>query len=284
MLAFTNDAAQAQPGVWPLGLTSAQQVRRMVAAASEQGHTRFAAVLPGNEFGHAMANALTEAVATAGASPPAIHFHGDGNSSIAQTMRDTADYANRRGPIDAQIKAAKEQHSSQGRSDAADLQKRGVPPPPFDALLLADTGEKLAWLSTFLAYYDIDSSVRLMGPALWQQPSARAGASIGGAWYAAPDPASRAGFESAYSGKFGAPPPGLADFAYDAASIARVMAQSGGISVASLTRPDGFAGVDGVLALQADGTVRRGLALFEVHGGGATMVAPSPTSLASPGS
>ena len=284
VLAFTTDPAQAQPGVWPLGLTPAQQVNRLVAAASQQGRTRFAAVLPQNEFGNAMAAALTQAAAASGAPPPAIHFHGDGNAAIAQTMRAASDYANRRGPIDAQLKAAKELHTAQGRSDAADLQRRAVPPPPFDALLLADTGEKLAWLSTFLAYYDIDSSsVRLMGPALWSQPSTRAGASVGGAWYAAPDPAARSGFDSSYASKYGASPPGLADFAFDAASIARVMAQSGGFSVASLTRPDGFAGVDGVLALQPDGTVRRGLALFEVHGGGSTMVAPSPASLSQPG-
>ncbi len=284
MLAFTNDSAQAQPGVWTLGLTPAQQVARLVAAASEQGKTRFAAVLPQNEFGNAMGAALTQAAAAAGAPAPDIRFHGDGNAAIAQAMRDVSDYANRRGPIDAKIKADKELHTAQGRGDAADQQRRTVPPPPFDALLLADTGEKLAWLSTFLTYYDIDSSsVRLMGPALWAQPSTRAGASVGGAWYAAPDPAARSSFDASYAAKYGAPPPGLADFAFDAASMARVMAQSGGISAASLTRPDGFAGVDGVLTLQPDGSVRRGLALFEVHGGGSTMVAPAPASLAPPG-
>lgn len=283
MLAFTNDAAQAHPGVWTLGLTPAQQVSRMVAAASEEGKTRFAAVLPQTEFGNAMAAALTQAAAASGASPPDIRFHGNGNAAIAQAMRDVSDYAGRRGPIDAKIKADKELRTAEARSDAADQRRRAVPPPPFDALLLADTGEKLAWLSTFLGYYDIDaSSVRLMGPALWAEPSTRAGASVGGAWYAAPDPAAHSGFQAAYATKYGANPPGLADFAYDAASIARVMAQSGGISIASLTRLDGFAGVDGVLALQPDGSVRRGLALFKVQGGGSTMVAPAPANLSQP--
>ncbi len=82
----------------------------------------------------------------------------------------------------------------------------------------------------------------------------------------------------------GGPAPGLADFAYDAAAIARVLATApGGYSVASLCRPEGFAGVDGVLALQTDGTVRRGLAIFEIQHGGGTIVDPAPTDLTAPG-
>ena len=67
------------------------------------------------------------------------------------------------------------------------------------------------------------------------------------------------------------------------ASIARVLAASGGYNTASLCRPDGFAGVDGLLALQPDGTVRRGLAVFRIVPGGASMIDPAPTSLSAPG-
>ena len=46
VLAFTNDASQSQPGIWPLGISPDQQVRRLVAAAQAQGKIRFAALLP----------------------------------------------------------------------------------------------------------------------------------------------------------------------------------------------------------------------------------------------
>ena len=283
VLAFTNDATQARPGVWTLGITPVQQVRRMVASAAAQGKTRYAALLPQSDFGRAMGDALTQAAAASGGSAD-IHVHDDGNAAIAQAMREVSDYASRRGPIDARIKAARERHDAQGRQEAADLSRQSPPPPPFDALLLADTGERLAWLSTFLSYYDVDApAVRVMGPSLWASPAARAGAAISGAWYAAPDPAARAAFDQAYNAKYGMPAPGLADLAYDAASIARALAGTGGYTVAALCRPDGFSGADGVLALQTDGTARRGLALFEVQRGGPTMVEPAPDSLAAPG-
>jgi hypothetical protein len=284
VLAFTNDPKQAQPGVWTLGITPAQQVRRLVGAVTAEGKTKVAALLPPGDFGAALGTALTQALANAGAPPPTIRTHDGSNSGIQTTLRDLSGYAERRGPIDAKIREARAKLSAEGRQEAAELAKSPVPPPPFDALLLADTGEKLAWATSFLGYYDIERpQVQILGPALWASPGARAGAALSGAWYAAPDPAARAGFDADYQAKYGAPPPGLADFAYDAAAIARVMAAGGGYSVASLCRSDGFAGVDGVFALLPDGSVRRGLAVFQIQRGGASIVEPAPTSLAAPG-
>jgi branched-chain amino acid transport system substrate-binding protein len=283
VLAFTNDPAQAQPGVWVLGITPAQQVRRLVGRVVAQGKTRFAALLPPSPFGQAMGAALTQAVASAGGPPPEIRVHDGTNPGIAASLRAISDYANRRGPIDAKIKQARASHTAEGRKEAAELAKTPIPPPPFDALLLADTGEKLAWEASFLSYYDIaPSQIRLLGPALWASPVARGGADLNGAWFAAPDPAARASFAADYQAKYGDPPPGVADLAFDAASIARVTAPDG-YSGGSLTRPEGYAGVDGVLALQPDGTVRRGLAVYEIQAGGPTIIEPAPTSVSAPG-
>jgi len=284
VLAFTNDSSQAQPGVWTLGITPGQQVRRLVGAMAAQGKTRFAAVLPQTEFGNAMANALGEAVGTAGLPAPDIRSYPPGMAALNAAMRDLSAYASRRGPIDAQIRQARALHTAEGRKRAAELVREPIPPPPFDALLLADTGDTLSTLASLLPYYDLDPpAVRVLGPALWAAPAARGNAGLIGANYAAPDPALRADFDARYSAAAGTPAPGLADFAYDAAAIARLLAQGGGYSVAALCRPEGFAGVDGVLALQPDGKLRRGLALFEIQRGGPAMVEPAPDNLASPG-
>ena len=139
-------------------------------------------------------------------------------------------------------------------------------------------------MASLLPYYDLDPpAIRVLGPALWASANARRDAPLFGAWFAAPDPASRAGFDAAYTQAVGSPAPGLADFAYDAAGIAKVLLKEGGFSFAALCRPNGFAGVDGVLALQADGSVRRGLALFELQRGGPTLTEPAPDTLDAPG-
>jgi hypothetical protein len=279
LLAFTNDPTQAQPGVWTLGITPGQQVRRLVAAAQANGQQRFAALLPDGPLANAMADALTQTLAASNGTPPNIQRYGEGFTQINAAARVLSDYATRRGPLDAQIKAAKAEDTAEGRKRANELALQPVPPPSFDTLMLAATGEQLSEIISLLPYYDIaPPQVHLIGPAQWETEMLRF-RGFAGARYAAPDPSDSAGFNAQYSAKFGAVPPRLADLAYDAAAIARVTAQQGGFTVASLTRVDGFAGVDGVLGLMPDGHVRRGLAIFEIDADGIHMVSPAPATL-----
>ena len=278
VLAFTNDPAVAQPGVWTLGITPVQQVRRLVAASQSQGRTRFAAMLPSNALGQAMGRALREATASAGLPAPAIRFHGLGMESINEAVRGLSGYGSRRAAIDAKIKADRDKATEASLQEARELSRTAVPPPSFDALLLADTGEALEEIAALLPYYYVDRShVRILGPSLWASPSSGSGNMAGG-WYAAPDPSARAGLREAYSARFGVPAPQVAGLAFDAASIARVMGGGEGFSVRALTRPAGFLGSDGWLALQSNGQVRRGLAVFRVGSGGGELIDPAPLS------
>lgn len=279
VLAFTNDPAEARPGVWPLGITPRQQVDRLLAALRDSGKTRTAALLPENDFGRVMGNALRDGTAALGMPAPTVREYGQGMSSIQAAVRDISDYANRRGPLDAKAKADRARHDAEGRRAAAAEEAQGVPPPPFDALLLADTGTPLNELASLLPYYDLrPAEVRIVGPAIWAAGASGA-RDLPGAWFAGPDPAARSGFVTLYQGRYSTPPPPLADLAYDAASIAKAARAGGGFSDAVLTAPS-YNGVDGLLALGTDGHVLRALAVFEVGRGGNTLVAPAPQSLA----
>jgi len=284
VLAFTNDPSQAQPGVWTLGITPGQQVRRLVAAAQGQGKTQFAALLPDSGFGHAMGDALTQATAADSLPAPNLRFHAQGMQAINVTTRDLSDYANRGGPIYSQIKSLRESGTPEGRKQAQEMARTAVVPPPnFNVLLLADTGEALAEVASLLPYYDVNrAQVQVIGPSLWASPSSGSG-QVPGAWYAAPDPAARAAFDQAYSTKYGSPAGPLAELAYDAASIGRVLGSRGDFSVGALTQQAGFLGTDGWFALLADGQVRRALAVFVIQRGGPQMLEPAPSSANAPG-
>jgi branched-chain amino acid transport system substrate-binding protein len=283
LLAFTNDASQSQPGVWPLGISPDQQIRRLVVAAQAQGKTQFVALLPDSDFGRAMATALTKATEADGLQPPNVRMHPPGMGSITAAARDVAGYANRRGPIDAKVKAARALGTADGRREAQELAKTPIPPPSFNVLLLGDTGDALQEIAAILPYYDVDRSmVQIIGPALWADPSSGSGA-FQGAWYAAPDNSTRSNLEHDYAAKYGVPPPPLADLAYDAASVAKVIAGPRGSATTVLTQPGGFVGTDGWFTLLPDGQVRRGLAVFRVERAGPEMVDPAPQSAGAPG-
>ena len=261
VLAFTSDATAAQPGVWPLGITPAQQVRRLVGAAQADNRARIAAVLPQGAYGDAMATGLADAATAAGLPPPRIRRTPMTVAGISEGLRDVSDYAAR--------------HPT-GAPDT-------VAPAPVDALVLGISGPMLTQVVPLLPASDLPpGAVRILGPATWSRDAANL-PGLTGAWFAAPDPAPRAAFAQQYQTRYNAPARDFASLAFDAAGIARVTAGPTGFDPASLTRPEGFAGADGVLALLPDGRVRRGLALFEVAPGGPRVIQPSPQALA-PGS
>jgi branched-chain amino acid transport system substrate-binding protein len=280
VLAFTSDASLAQPGVWALGITPAQQVRRLVLALQAEGRSRLAAVLPSNAFGDAMASGVTAAAGTAGFAAPSVLRYGNGFAALNTALKSVSDYDARRSAAEQQAAPAPDDADTRRRPKEAG---RPLPPPPIDALLLGTAGEQLGQALPLLTYYGIGpEQVRILGPALWGRDASRL-STLSGAWYAAPDPAQRAPFEQAYAAKYNAPPRELASLAYDAAAVARVAADSGGFAPGPLTRPEGFTGADGLLGLQPDGQTRRGLAIFEIDHGGSHVVQPAPQSLQAPG-
>jgi hypothetical protein len=285
VLAFTSDPAAARPGVWTLGVTPRQQVRLLVTASRDEGRQHLAAVLPQTPLGDAMATALGEAASEAGLSPPRIERYAPGFAGLNGTLKSISDYQSRRGDTQAAMHKARETHDPAARAAAAALAAQPVPPLSFDALLVAETGEGLQEMGELLPFYDVtEPKIRVLGPALWAAQIGHLN-KLSGAWFAAPDPASRTPFVTAFQAKYGAPPLPLADIAFDAAAIAAALAQNHDFSPTALTRDDGFAGVDGLLALSPDGHVRRALAVFEVDpDGGAHIAKPAPQDLSSPAS
>jgi branched-chain amino acid transport system substrate-binding protein len=278
VLAFTSDAAVARPGLWTLGITPSEQVQALLRAAHAAGHDQVAALLPLTPLGEAMAQSLRAAEPDA-----PIQFYGD-FASMNAALRSLSDYATRRGPVDAQIKQLQSEHTAAALAEASRLARQPIPPPPFNALLVAETGPGLGELASLLPYYDVGPGpVLILGPGLWAaDPAAVAAAGFSGALYAAPDPAAGANFVSRYALQFGSAPPALAAVAFDAGAIARTATQAGGLNLSTLTDPAGFGGADGVLALQPDGSVRRGLAVFRVTPDGDQIVQPAPTALSAP--
>jgi ABC-type branched-subunit amino acid transport system substrate-binding protein len=273
VLAFTNTPDAARPGVWTLGITPAQQVDRVVRYAQAQGRSRFAAFLPDTQFGRALGTAFTNSLARNGLSPAGVQFHGPGMSAISSGLRQLSDFEGRWGNIQSQIRQLRRQNSAEAHHQAEELTRTPPPPPPFDALLLGDTGEAAAEIAPLLSYYFVSApQVQIMGPALWAAPNSGS-RGFRGAIYAAPDPGARSSFVDAFTGRYGAPPPGPADLAYDAAEIALQTAPAG-YALQALTNPAGFQGTDGWLRLLPDGQVQRALAVFQIQGGGPQIVSP----------
>lgn len=247
MISFSTDRSVAGPDVYVMGVLPQLQVDRVVDYAVARDHHVFAGLLPDSAFGRTIASALQSAVLENGATLGQVEFYNPSSPDL---------------------------HLSIERLAGA----KGS----FDALLIPEAGERLKLFAQLMQYYAFDqATTRILGSALWNDPSLAQQPALVGAWFATPPNAAWDGFVRRYQTNYGTPPPRIASIAYDATALAIALAGAAdgpnfGIDV--MTQPEGFSGIDGIFRFLPDGGVERGLAIMELQNGRIETIDPAPTS------
>ena len=151
----------------------------------------------------------------------------------------------------------------------------------FDALLVADGGQRLRQIVSLLPYYDIDpNKVKFMGTGLWDTPETIIETNLIGSWYVSSPPEARMNFVKRFKRLYGYVPHHIATLAYDATALAASLGRSYNdlkFDKGALTSERGFLGADGIFRFSDDGLTERGLAILEIlRNGTAKIVDPAP--------
>ncbi len=282
VVAFTTDRNALGNGIYSLGFLPGAQVKRVVVQAMAENRSRFAVLAPNTDYGHAMADAMKQAVGESGARLVRTEFYDPAATDFTAIAKRFAEYDRHRNELARDKTALGGRGGSQKALAAAEAASARM---PYDAVLLPDEGVRLKSIASLVTYYGLDPGpVRFLGTMLWDDPRLADEPSLQGGWFAAPPTAGHGDFEAHYLKSFGPLPArfgSLASTAYDATALAAALAHrspGGDYSMAALTAPDGFAGVDGIFRLMPDGTSERGLAVRELVRGGAKEVSPAPTT------
>ena len=307
VLAFSNVASAAADGTYLLGYRPEEQVERVVryalenvgrqepvlgAAAPDPGASAFdprpvriAGLAPDDAYGVTALAALRRAVLEGGGELGQTLFYPPDQADPSSVVRQIAAYDQRTAAL-ARERARLEQRpdDEQARRELerlATLDTLG--PPPFDAIMIADGGDRLRSVASLLTFFDVDpAAVRFLGTMRWQDdPRVLAEPALQQGWFAASAPESLAQFERRFEAAYGRPPqqPALVALAYDATALAAIVAsEDRRFDDLSLTNAQGFAGATGLFRLRPDGLADHGLAILEVACGGARMIDPPPAS------
>ncbi|MGN6148202.1 MAG: penicillin-binding protein activator [Rhizomicrobium sp.] len=247
VIAFSTDVKTAGNGVYLLSFQPENEVRRTVSYAIQTGHKNFAALVPATAYGNHIADAVKADVAAMGGQVTDIERLGATDQATA-------------------------------------LHNIAASNP--DVLIVAAGGNTLRELAPALAESGIDrGKIKLMGTGLWDDPSIQRETALEGGWFAAPAPDADVSFNTKYKAAYGASPPQLASLAYDAVSLVALLSQGTPyhrFTNSALTDPNGFAGVEGILRFDPDGTSERGLAILAVEPDGFRVVDPSPRTFEKP--
>ncbi len=279
VVAFSTDSSTAGNGVYLLSFPPDQDVKRIVGYARSRGLSRFAELVPQGAYGRRASDAFEAEVQAEGGT---IARKGDYSSDPAQMENAIRKIlgAGAQKVSDAAPGNDAEVDPGTGSGPAVP----GTSPAPslaFDAIFIPDGAASLQGVTGLLSDYGVHSAnVRFLGTGLWDDPTLASAPSLEGGWYPAPPSDGRLSFASRYQQAYGNTPPRLAGLAYDAMSLAIVLSRRSATdrySAAALTSPDGFSGLDGVFRFASSGLVERGLAVYEIHPGGATLLDPAPT-------
>jgi len=282
VVAFSTDTSVAGDGVFLLGLLPREQVFRIVAYAASKGHSHFAALVPDNAYGSRVEDALREAAVQAGGVVTQVERFPPGGDAT-EAVRSLANYGTRHAALEEQIRALQGKDDEVSRQALARLKEMDtVGNVSFDAVMVAEGGERLRAIAPLLPYYDIDTrKIQLLGTSQWDDPSLGTEPSLVGGWFAAPDPGPRAQFARRFAELTGHRPHGFASLGYDAAALAAVLARGANgpdFTAAALTAEQGFAGVDGIFRFLPNGLSERGLAVLEMQRNAFQVLDPAPVA------
>lgn len=261
VLSFTTDRTALGQGVYTLGFLPESQVRRVIAFARQQGKERFALLARDDEYGRTVAEAFRTAVPAEGGQVVKVDFYDPQSRDLT-------------GPVRRFTESDARKASGRGQAAAA----------PFDAVMLPDEGARLRSVASLVTYFDVDpDKVAFLGTMVWDDSRLANDPALQGGWYAVAPAEAYGEFEKRYAAAFGSRPPKAgalrASLAYDAVALAAVLTrQKQDFSDAVLTNPNGFAGIDGLFRLRADGGNDRGLAVRQVDHGTMREVGAAPPS------
>ena len=254
VLAFSSDRNVAGNNVYLLSFLAGADVERITSYAIGRGKKNFAALIPESAYGTIAEREFAKTVA------------GAGGRTVVRATYPTGNSAGMSGPV--------------GR--VANAVKAGQ---QVDAVFLPAGPDELRALGPLLSSNGLTGGkTQLLGTGQWNSPDIGSNSALVGGWYPAPDPSGWNGFAQRYQKTYGSQPPRLASLAYDAVSLAVSLSNNAPgdrYTSQQLTRPTGFAGVDGLFRLLPDGTTERGLAILEVQPSGPRVIDQAPKSFSS---
>lgn len=235
ILSFSNDVGVAGQNVFLLGHLPHQSIDRIVRFAKDQGHTRFAGLVPKNVYGQRAASSLAQSARVAGVSLVSVQEI-DGST----------------GSIDA----ATRKLSNMGK---------------IDAVLVAESGRVAVSAVSSLRKNGLRNS-KVLGTDLWNIDGSLANNSgMYGAWFASVSDTLYNQYAGKYRARYGRAPLRLSSLGYDSillvARVARNWRPGSAFPVSQLTDSQGFIGVDGSFRFMPNGLTERTLEVQEVQAG-----------------
>lgn len=288
IVSFSNDTSLAGEGVFMLGFSPEQQMKRVINYALTNEVTLFADIVPNNSYGAMISRLLREQVDNESQFVVKSEFYLPQRSNIVRNIQRAVNSLIRSNLEKYQrLKNGKDEeavNNTEPTNNNTNIDTANELPLFNDlkALIVPEGGKRLEIIAKTLERYHLkDRNIRILGSGQWDGSNISTIPVLQGSWYASAEPQRRIRFEEHFESVYGYKPIRLSSLAYDGVALAATLANMPGgadFSYRAITTKRGFIGIDGIFRLLENGITERGLAVIEITENGRSVIDPAPKS------
>ncbi len=242
VVSFTTSPQVLQKGIYSIGLLNGEQIERAIAYASSQGKTKVALLVPNNNTGLNIVKSAIMSSQTNNISLTKVGFYNPNSIDFSSIVREI----------------------SSGRN--------------FDAVLVADSGNRLKSIVSMFAYNDVlYPEVLFLGTAAWDSTNlSKETILYHGVYPMVSKGYGNSYFADKYKETFGEQAKPVYSFAYDSVLLASVLSGKNKSDLnEAITGRGGFIGVNGFFKILPTGQSRHSLEILEVTKDGPRVLVPA---------
>ncbi len=249
VIAFSSDSKRARRGVYLMSFSPQADINRALNYAISQGQTSFVALLPNGAYGDLAEKTMKQTLTKTGSRLVALARYGQTAKSIQTAARSVASAAN-----------------------------------SASAIYIPDGGQVPVAILAALQQSGVNTAAKMVvGSGQWESTDITK-SQINGAYFSGRDKRKFSGFSTRYKAAYGEFPTSTAGLAYDAVSMVAGLARrntGSPFAFANIENRNGYGGVNGIFRFRSDGRAERGLVVYQVQGGKASIVSDAPSTFSS---
>ncbi|MBE6449475.1 MAG: penicillin-binding protein activator [Alphaproteobacteria bacterium] len=269
VFSFTSDIKNLSNGVYSLALTLQNQTHHIIRFACEKGAKRLAIMAPDNQAGDIAIETAKKTASLCGIdivklsvyNPTFINFEPYVLSVLPENF----------------VQIRKEKIAEKKRIRMGQAKKEEEIPEEekltvkeqldFDALFIADDGNRLKSIASLFGLYDVyPQDVLFLGLSTWHEESLSNEGALMGAYFPLLAEESYDAFEQKYEQTYAKKPHRLASLAYDAVALSSFLQEQKTSEALNTLSPSGFIGTNGLFRFSEKGYSEQPMAIYKIAG------------------
>jgi ABC-type branched-subunit amino acid transport system substrate-binding protein len=289
ILSFSNNQGLLDSGVYLMGFSPEQEIERIVSYSIDEGKMDFVALVPNNKYGASISKILKETASNKDGRVIRVEYYSPSGRNLAKNIKRIQDAYGIKERVYEEYEVAKQLAlegktiNEEGEIIKIEGEKEEVQFIVEDedkiypeVVLIPEAGKKLDTIVTALGTHNKNEiPYQYVGTSQWDTYSTFSNNKLINAWFVSGDADNYNDFENDFYKVYGQVPLRISSLSYDAIMVVNEIVnkeRDALITHETLTRHQGFSGIDGRFRFLPNGLVERQFTVIKVEDGGLEIV------------